>query len=424
MIRSGWWRRVDRAGGGLWADLSLYGAGAVFALVTAAASTLAPHQAWGRIAAPVYAVAAACVVVQLARRGPWSAPPARAALAALTWIGTTLVPLVAQAVQRSAGNPARAQEEVPVVEDGGRRLVETGTPYLSQDVIAGLPPVEWLVSYLPYQPGMALFGLPRAVAGDLWWSDARISFLLVTAIAVGAALWLLREAPATTLVRAGQAVAALPICALTLATGGDDLPVLGLCLLAMALLATGRVTAAGLAIGVAGSLKLLAAPVIVVLAVTVMARHRARLWRFLAGAVLLPAFVIVPALVVDAGALVDNVIRFPSGDGLVTSPARSPLPGHLIASAVPGGRALAVAALGVAAVSIAALLWRRPPRDAAQAAAVCAWGLLAAIVLMPATRFGYLLYPAVLALWVPALAGAACRVTPPGGRPASAALAR
>ena len=36
----------------------------------------------------------------------------------------------------------------------------------------------------------------------------------------------------------------LPICALTLATGGDDLPVLALCLLALALCAARRGSAA------------------------------------------------------------------------------------------------------------------------------------------------------------------------------------
>ena len=46
---------------------------------------------------------------------------------------------------------------------------------------------------------------------------------------------------------------------------------------------------------------------------------------------------------------------------------------------------------------------RRPPVNAASAAAVCAVGLLAATLLMPATRFGYLLYPAAYALWIPAL---------------------
>ena len=85
---------------------------------------------------------------------------------------------------------------------------------------------------------------------------------------------------------------------------------------------------------------------------------------------------------------------------------------------MPGGRAVAAALLAAAALGLAVWLVRRPPRDAAQAALVCATGLLAAILLIPATRFGYLLYPIAFALWAPAL-----RVPPPdrvadGGQPA------
>jgi hypothetical protein len=46
---------------------------------------------------------------------------------------------------------------------------------------------------------------------------------------------------------------------------------------------------------------------------------------------------------------------------------------------------------------------RRPPRTAAAAAVICGYGLLAAILLMPTTRFGYLLYPAAFLVWAPAL---------------------
>ena len=90
----------------------------------------------------------------------------------------------------------------------------------------------------------------------------------------------------------------------------------------------------------------------------------------------------------------ENVIRFPLGHGLVTSPAQSPFPGYLISSgaarrAVRRGRA---AGRGRAARSPSGSL-RRPPRTAAAAALFCGYGLLAAILLMPTTRFGYLLYP-------------------------------
>jgi hypothetical protein len=66
-------------------------------------------------------------------------------------------------------------------------------------------------------------------------------------------------------------------------------------------------------------------------------------------------------------------------------------------------------------------LIRRPPRTAAAAAVVCATGLLVGVLLLPSTRFGYLLYPAALAVWSVALrtpdpnpAGSATTVTTAG----------
>jgi hypothetical protein len=45
---------------------------------------------------------------------------------------------------------------------------------------------------------------------------------------------------------------------------------------------------------------------------------------------------------------------------------------------------------------------RRPPRTAAAASVICGVGLLAATLLLPATRFGYLLYPAAFLVWAAA----------------------
>jgi hypothetical protein len=433
-VISRWWAAADRAGGGLWLDLALYAVGAAFAGLTAATSTLVPHRAWGAIAVVGYTAAAAATAVGL--RFSFGTRT-RAVIAAVAWLGTALVPLAVQAAQRAAGRTDRAQEEVVVIEHGGQRLLETGSPYLSHDAIASLPPAEWLLGYLPYQPGMALFGLPRALAGPAWWTDARVWFALATAVALALAVLALTASPtrsprsrdsgpalptfapdnrkiaaetgaAETAVRALQAATVLPVCALTLATGGDDLPVLALCLLALALCARDRFGAAGVAAGLAGALKLFAWPVTLVLLVLALARGGAcALGRFAAGALGLPLLALVPALLVDAGALVDNVIRFPLGDALVTSPAQSPFPGYLTAQYLPGGRAVAAFLLLATGVAIAVRLARRPPRTAAAAAALCAVGLLAAILLMPSTRFGYLLYPAALAVWVPALAAAA-----------------
>jgi hypothetical protein len=198
-----------------------------------------------------------------------------------------------------------------------------------------------------------------------------------------------------------QAATVLPICALTLATGGDDLPVLGLCLLALAWCAADRFGAAGLAVGVAAACKLFAVPVVAVLAVLAIVTGRGR--RFLPGAIGLPILVLIPPFLVDGNAFIENVIRFPLGHGIVTSPAQSPFPGYLISTGLPGGHYIATALLVAAVITIAVLLVRRPPRTAATAALFSGYGLLIAILLMPTTRFGYLLYPIALLVWAPAL---------------------
>jgi hypothetical protein len=429
-------RRVDRAGGGLTADLFLYALSAGFALLTASSSTLLPHRAWGSIAVWAYAAAVLAVAAQLVVRhrvaarsavggglspyplGRLSGSAARAALGWLTWLAAALLPLVVEAVQRAGGRTDRAQEEVLVVERMGARLLHDGTPYLSRDAIAALPVDERLMGYSPYQPGMAMFGLPRAAFGDFWWTDARVWFALVTAAALVGAVLVLRSSPfPPLLVRAIQAATVMPVCALTLATGGDDIPVLALCLLALALAATGRFGWAGLAVGAAAACKLFAFPVVAVLVVFAVAAGRGR--RLLPGALGLPVLVLIPPFLVNGGSFVENVIRFPLGHGLVTSPAQSPFPGYLIAQNVPGGRYVAAGLLVAVAAAIAVRLLRRPPRTAVSAALICGWGLLAAILLMPTTRFGYLLYPIAFLVWAPALAPAPDPLVPfrVGSRP-------
>ncbi|MEU6023422.1 glycosyltransferase 87 family protein [Micromonospora sp. NPDC047134] len=410
--RPKWWHRLDSTGGGLGLDLGLYAVSAAFAAITAATSTLVTHRHWGGLAALGYLTAALLATGQLLvrRRRPDSALAAGSArwlVTGLAWATTALLPLTWQSIQRAAGRTDRAQEEVLVVEDSGRRLLETGTPYLGPDSIAALPPGEQLLGYTPYQPGMALFGLPRALH-EAWWTDARVWFTLGTALALILALrLLLRPTPTgptgdpATLLRAVQAATVLPVCALTLATGGDDLPVLALCLLALAFAATARPGWAGIAVGAAGALKLFAWPVAAVLVIWGLTR-RAGL-RVAAGAFGLPALALLPTLLVDHEALVENVLRFPLGHGLVASPAQSPFPGYLIAANVPAGRLVAAALLVAAGLAIAVRLARHPPRTARTTSLICGYGLLTAILLMPTTRFGYLLYPIAFLVWALAL---------------------
>jgi hypothetical protein len=364
-------------------DPSLYALFAAFAAFTAFASTLTPHRVWGQIALVGYVLA---TLLALFVPRWW--------LLLGTWVAVALVPLVVEAVQRVGGRTDRAQEEVLVVEQAGERLLHTGSPYLTRDEIAALP--EPLLGYNPYQPGMAVFGLPRALAGVHWWTDARVWFALVT---IGALAWAYVVLRADfEVLRAAQAATVFPVCALTLATGGDDIPVLALSLLAFAFAARSRFLAAGIAIGAAAALKLFAWPVALVLLLLALRRGR---WIYLAPALGIPLVVLLPPMLVDAGAVIENVVRFPGGKGLVVSPAQSPLPGRLIATGVPGGPTIAVALLLLAGLTIAVWLVRRPLRDAADAALVSAVGLTAAIMLTPTTRFGYLLYPvAYAALWL------------------------
>jgi hypothetical protein len=417
------WFGSNRASGALAADLVLYAGSAVFAGITAVASTLASHRAWGHAALFGYLVAALLCAGQLllsARsRGAGDATTARltgagarAVLTGVAWAGPVGLPLLLQCAQRVRPGSDRTQEEIIVVERAGARLLASGTPYLSREAIAALPADQQLLGYTPYQPGTALFGVPRALAGPAWWSDPRIWFTAVTLAVLGLVVVLLRRSalpPArsrardATLIRAVQLATVLPLPALTLVTSGNDLPVLALCLLALTLLTLNRPVGAGVAVGLAGALKLFAWPIAVVLLVTAVATGTRAALRLAVPALGIPVAALLPAYLIDAAALVESVLWFPLGQGLLTSPARSPLPGYLIASTVPNGQAVAIGLLLAAGLAIAVPLVLRPPASVVTAAYVCGYGLLTAIMLMPATRFGYLVYPVALLAWAPAL---------------------
>lgn len=379
-------------------DLAFYGVAALFAGATALWTTLDSHAQWGAVAFGGYLPAAICAAILLTQPGAvWRR---RAFIAVGAALAVTAIPLAFMAIDRAAGISGRAQEEVLVVESSGLRLLETGSPYLHADAIAALP--EPLLGYNPYQPGMAVFGIPAALFGEHWWTDARVYFLLAAVACAIGAVRLLLDGPGGgsgkgPLLRAVQATFVFPVCALTFATGGDDMPVVALMVLALAFAHRERPLAAGLAIGAAAALKLFAWPAAVVIAFLLWRSGGLR--RYLAGFAIPVAVTMLPILATDARGFFDNVIAYGLGHGVVTSPAQSPLPGFLVAQHVPGGELIAPALLGLAALVIAGLLWTRPPVTAASAALWCAAGLSAAFLLMPSTRFGYLLYPVVLLGW-------------------------
>jgi len=110
--------------------------------------------------------------------------------------------------------------------------------------------------------------------------------------------------------------------------------------------------------------------------------------------------VVVPFLVRNPQAFVQNVIQFPLGLSGVASPAASPMPGHLLVAAFPWlHRILPLTVAVVGGVVLVRHLVRRPPRTASAVSALGGWVMLVAILFAPATRIGYLLYPINFFVW-------------------------
>jgi hypothetical protein len=298
-----------------------------------------------------------------------------------------------------------AQPEVWVIERSADLLLHHGTPYVDVTALGRLPEVN---DYTPYGPVMAVFGLPRALFGGTplgdALTDARWMFALAACACVLGTLKLLKGPKVP--VGAAQLALACPLTALTWAVAGPDLAIVGLLVLACALAATGRAAWSGLVLALVVSAKLIVAPAAAVLAVFVLVRRgstghkpgldRAALGRFAAALVATTAALHLPVYLVDPAAFVEHVFRFPLGMGAVRSPAASPLPGHLIAETGAIGRVAAFALVGAAAVAMLVWLVRRPPANGSGAVLRIAVGLGALILLTPATRYGYLVYPLVL----------------------------
>ncbi|GAB3986137.1 glycosyltransferase 87 family protein [Actinoallomurus acanthiterrae] len=357
--------RVHRAGRrGFVPEPHLYALFGGFAGVFAATAGTAAHRGWGTAAAVGYACAALVAVAS------------RTAGRACAFAGAALVPLAVLIVT------GQAQEEVSVVARSGAALLRHGTPY---------PPVPGTAytSYDPYLPGMAVFGLTGL--------DPRVLFTGVFAAAITAGMVVSRSHGGPRRVGCmGILIVTLasPLVALPVAVGGDDLPVLGFACLGLAL-ARNRPGAAGLALGAAGTLKPTAWPVLITVFFLLRARRKARRY-VIAAAAVLTAGVGVPAAL-DPSGFTTNAVLFPLGLTPATSPAASPLPGHLLAGLGPAGYTVAAALLALAAVAVGVSLVLRPPSDVRGAARRAALGLTLAICLLPAARWGYFLYPAVLA---------------------------
>ncbi|GAA3009908.1 glycosyltransferase 87 family protein [Kitasatospora albolonga] len=341
---------------------------------------------WGVIAGPGYGVAA---LVALGTRARWG----RAA-AVVAVLGSLVVPLVWLTVL------GRAQMEVGVIERGARLLLDTGTPYLHAP--------QAVKEFNPYLPGMSLFGLPAALFGGGALTGARLWLVLGTLAALVWSVRLVATGPSADGASVGPDrltrllwVVACPVVALPLAIGGVDPPVIALLCLALAFAQRGEAGRAGVVAGLAAALKWTAWPAVPVLLVLLAVRsgRRAAL-RFTAAAGAVALVAVVPVLLVDPEAFRQSVLLYPFGLSGTTSTAASPLLGQLLVTLLPEhGKAVAVVLIGLSAVAVGVSLVVRPPRDVTAAAGRLALGLLLAILLSPATRIGYAVYPVVLYLW-------------------------
>jgi hypothetical protein len=385
-------------------DLLFYLVSLLFAAATAVFSEFYGYRVWGNFATAGYLLAAGLTVVSLlSRKGPTLSPRLRSRWTpvAVSALLAGVVPLLVLVFRRSPDFvwgrwpwAFPSQPEVWVVERSADLLLRDGTPYPDLGLLGRPAHPD---DYTPYGPSMTVFGLPRALFGDGPFTDARVAFAVATVLIIVLAFAILGwpRVPVT----AAQLAAISPLTLLTITVAGDDLPVIALVVLATALVYRGRPGWAGVVCALVATMKLTALPALAVLAVAVLVRPGGRgrdLVIFLGTTVAAGAVIVVPVLLVDPAAFVEHVILYPAGLGQAGSPAESPLPGHLIASLGPVGHAASLALLAVAACAIIAWLVVRPPRDPAGATLRIATGLGAAIILAPATRWGYLVYPLAL----------------------------
>lgn len=395
-------------------------------MLGAVASAVSARRARGRLQRPAAAGSAGAVAV--AGQRPWHWTTSRTVIFLVVLVGATLAPLSLEVLWRTdTGGTAHVQPEVSVVEASGTRLAQ-GKPLYQQidgarTHITAPPGQPAYDVYNPYLPLMAVFGLARSTNAPRRLTDARVAFSLMTILVVVAALALCRG-PTGPRVLALQAMTVFPTAALPLATGGDDLPIAALMLLGLVLLQRRRPLGAGITLGVAASMKITAWPLagLAFLAATDRQGQRGRRPSFLVlaglAAVMVPS--ILPTVLQNASAFVDNVVRFPLGLAGISSPAASPLLGHLIVSHFPSiHRVFTVAVAGVGVLVLSYVLVRHTPRTPAALARLLGWVMIIAILLAPATRIGYLLYPVDLFVWAWLLHGE--EKPPAGSRPGQAA---
>lgn len=315
-------------------------------------------------------------------------PRSRVPICAILFV-TLLCPLL------QLSSSWQGQHEIWVVQHATERML-SGTPLYPTDQ-AVLADVN---GYFPYLPGIAVLGAPaeaaRALDLPVAFSDVRWTFaavFLATAVVV--------TLPANRLDRCVAFwMLASPMATLPLATGGSDLPVVALMLLALVLSTRRRSWQAGLLTGLACAMKLVAWPFALALALmTIARRSRAEAIGFITASTAVVGALVVPFVIASPSGFVIHELAFPADMAPTGSPAATPNVGRLLADTVPQGRWVAIAVVLAAVVVFCARMVIRPPTDERAVAWSTAAALITAAVLLPASRVGYVVYPLAMCLF-------------------------
>jgi hypothetical protein len=342
---------------------------------------------WGMWAAGGYLLAGLTAAL-------WRSRGREAALV-IALVGAVAAPLAWQAAvgdKRSTINDG----SLTVVARSAVLLLRHGNPYLPADQISHA------LQYNPYEPAMALFGLPAAAGLRGAAGDPRLWMGLTAAAALAAAFRLAKPGNA---LRSTAFAMGSPVLSLPLTAGLTDVPVLALLCLTLACIGAfpqrqqARVAAA-IALGAACAIKATAWPALPIIAAMLAARDGGRAaTRFVVTAAITTTALVAataPASVAAPGTLFLNTVLFPLGMTKHQTQADSPLPGHLLAATGSAGRWAAIGLLCAASLAMVASLVVQPPADTQAAAWRLALTLAVLFTLAPASRWGYFVYPAAL----------------------------
>jgi Glycosyltransferase family 87 len=372
----------------------LLAANGAFTAYTVALAVDTGHadRTWAIWAAVAYGVTTALLWLTRRRNVPVILPLlvalAGALAAPVTWLVTRVTPT----------------PEVQVISRSAVLLLQHGSPYLPPGQLA-----SWL-SYNPYLPVMAVFGLPKALGASGLLADPRVWLTAVSIVLIWTAFAVAAPHRRCDSCRQGVLlstvfIAASPVIAFPLAVGITDPPVIALMFLTLALIARpSNLIRAAVALGVACAMKATAWPAVPVFTALLAARDGAKTaWRFIGATVVVGlalSAALAPSALRSPYAFLQNIVLFPLGLTKHKTPAASPLPGHLLAQTGMAGHWAAVVLMVAAGLAFAISLIIRPPMDARATAWRLALGLAVMFTLAPATRWGYFVYPIGLAGWL------------------------